>query len=381
MMLSHCVPDPLGDAKRGRAWQLLQIARRHHRVRLLCVYDGPVSLRQWSAIAIDEAPLIHRPGILERVAGWWHGSRHIRPPRPTIGTEGLIHAMPRPAEGYDRVLCTDITLWPVAMRIAADHYLCDLGLTPPEADAAQPRAVDELYRRVLEEADVVTSPGIVDGGHRPVLLPLGVDAAWYQPGPASDMRPAAYGAGDGHSGPLAMALGGGGHNRTRKLIRDVWHTVKRVFPAAKLTWHDCLSAPARRPRRCTHPATDLTLVLRQASIIIAAGNERFERVPAAQWPIMQAMASARLVIGSAEIGRGLGATDGEHLLVGADPEHWSHLCITALGSPLLRHRLGHSARRHVTERFGLNNPAHDPLSPIRDRATPHIEPVPLAPAA
>lgn len=158
LMVSHCVPDPSGDAKRTRAWQLLQLAAQVGDVYLACVMDGPVNLAQWRTVAgrtrrlaLERAPLgrrlLGRCLTSTRDAGCdaWALRGAVRAPVSTWRDE----------LSFDALLCTHPALWPELDATAVQRRACDVG--PTVALAARARLSrlgdgDAVIVRRLEDA-------------------------------------------------------------------------------------------------------------------------------------------------------------------------------------------------------------------------------------
>jgi hypothetical protein len=151
LMLSHCTPDPAGDGDRARAWQLLELAHQSHGVHLLCLWDGPVSLRQWNAIDdLAERIEIAWPGVPLASLRRWLGAARTR----------RIDAMGRCVRRtlsewsadtrFDTVLCTHADLWPAARATAARRHVGDFAQRPVEV-----RGVEALWPEPVAGTPVV----------------------------------------------------------------------------------------------------------------------------------------------------------------------------------------------------------------------------------
>ena len=129
LMLSHCVPARQGDTDRLRAWQLLNLACRSHRVHLVCVYDGPTHLAQWRDLYIRAERLVlaqHHLGyrVISKVMAWF-----CRSPRMGFDVRGVLdkalQRWPR-GQSFDAALCTRPILVAQASCISSNLCFCDL---------------------------------------------------------------------------------------------------------------------------------------------------------------------------------------------------------------------------------------------------------------
>jgi len=146
LLLSRAVPDPLGGADRLRAWQLLRLLSRTHRVALACMEDGPVSLPQWRDLG--------------RFAQWVHIEpgrelrRRMRASIDAVTTPllGTTPTLPHPLAGVDALPATTM------------HAVL----------ATNPNLLGSYTRlRQLAEVD---GPCVIDLGHAGINHRLNADA-------------------------------------------------------------------------------------------------------------------------------------------------------------------------------------------------------------
>lgn len=149
LLLTAAVPQPDGGADRRRAWRLVDLCRRTHRVHVACLVDGPVHLTHWSR----SAELCQAVELLPR-----HQSEHARRQR--------LHALSLQwtnSAGFECVIA-DARLWDAARALPASRRVCDLCI-----EHAEPR-----WRRWLGAA---TPASCVEGAAalEADLLLLGAD--------------------------------------------------------------------------------------------------------------------------------------------------------------------------------------------------------------
>lgn len=139
LMLSHCVPQDSGfgnEPERARAWALLRLVSRTHRVFLVCVHDAPVRLADWRALRQHaERVTIESPTLVRRLLGRTislfdrRTGREVQLQRDLSGTVG---AWASEIE-FDAVVATHASLWRYAEGIEARVRLCDETAKPASA--------------------------------------------------------------------------------------------------------------------------------------------------------------------------------------------------------------------------------------------------------
>ena len=150
VMLSHYIPDPLGDADRARAWQLLRLASADYRICLACTYDGPANLTQWRAgySQVDQLTLLPPSTVLalvRRCVGW------LRP--------SVVNPLPR-----RRPLVDTLNLWSHNLSFTAALYTHPALINEMPDDIADLRIcdltgkIDDALLRALRRCDYLIAP-------------------------------------------------------------------------------------------------------------------------------------------------------------------------------------------------------------------------------
>ena len=357
LMVSHCVPDAIGYSDRGRAWQLLSLAARTHRVTLVCLVDGPVSLRQWRLIHDKaHAPAIQaRSGLARLVGRAW---RLVDEP---AGASLQVRRACRNAfrswsgrHSFDTILSTHPGLWPATSALDAGLQICDLhsrqslmhrssaqaqsGRPLPSVRRAWHRRQSRRYDRVERQAagsyDLVllgSSDQLCHYANEPcdkLVLPEALDLAFFDFGGQIDA--------DGNPGdtsPVIVLHTDQRHRRwaRRWFMNRVWPEVKQAVPDAAVMF----SGP--EPGRAT------IRQLQSASVIASP----LRSSPQTLWPILQAMAAARTVIAGPQTLEHLEARHGEHLLTPRRDKEWVTHCVESLRNASVRLQLARGARTFV----------------------------------
>lgn len=327
LMLSHCVPDALGNAARARVWQLLKLVARTHHVHLACRMDGPIRLDQWRAAnGLSRRLMLKMPATRLQFFDWLR--RHQN---PTLQDEARQLA---PEEGFDVVLCTHPSLMADAQAIQARFKVCDVD-APVSAWRLGSAARGEISpQRLATTFDLITAghPSYIQDAvlqHRPaVVLPDAVDLASYPLTSAGATL-------DELSAPVLL-FHANWQNRLAQepfawFRRQVWPAIQEAVPNATFI---------RTPAAHEINGSGSVDLLRTASVVVLPENN--PRI--ARWPVLQAMASQRPVITSAPAVADLGARSGEHLLAAENERDWTRLCIESLRSAGIRHKLARGAR-------------------------------------
>jgi len=350
LMLSHCVPDPCGDAARGRAWQLLRVASTTHRVWLACIADGPVQLEQWRALAnITEGLQLRQPATLHRMA-----SAPVARINAELGQACKLSASMaqlidawRGGMHFDAVLSTHPMLWRDAQNTKADMRLCDLNrptsIQHQLAAGASPMHSAWWHRRRsrrhrdLEMRVASTCDALIVGhqnylrhvatlGRPAVVMADSVDVGFFARQPESHHI-------DDASPRLAFHLNWSGDNErwiSEWFHRHVWPTVREAVPGAELARTDGRTLDA----------------LRHASVVVSPEPDPGR----ARWPVLQAMALERAVIAPQQAVGEMGVRHGEHLLLTQQERDWTEMCVESLRSANVRSQLSRGARAFV-ERY------------------------------
>lgn len=364
LLICHCFPDALGNTGRSRAWQLLRLASRWHRVHVACLWDGPVNLSQWRDVnllaeRIALEPVSLRQRAVGRSVGAVNGPEGDAA-RWRHSLEGLIEGLCQRAR-FDVVICTHPALWEQAMCVDARKRVCDLHvprslLMRRRAELhsglwgawyrRQARLYDRMERSLADRCDILTLSRRYRGTRFPgdrgrmVLLPHTIDLSRFELAvPPEPPEEAGGGMGDGRVPPPRLVVHADWSHRPARwalgrFTRRVWPEVKRAVPEAQLCHTDAASPP------------EALHTLQEASVVVSTVADP----DTARVPILQAMAMRRAVIAPLSAADQLGARHGEHLLLTRSVDEWAQLCIQSLRSASMRLELSRGAREFV-ERY------------------------------
>jgi len=371
LMVSHCVPDATGCSDRGRAWQLLSLATATHRVSLVCLVDGPVSLRQWRLIHHRaQAPAIQARASLARLVGRaWQVADE--PTGASLQMRCACRHALRSWSGehsFDAVLSTHPGLWPVTNAISARLQICDLHsrqslLHRSSAQAhnsgffaaaerawhrRQSRRYDRAERQAAGSYDLVllgSSDQLIQYADAPcdrLVLPEAVDLDFFD----LAVR-AAAGMESNPAGPVVVLHTDQRQKRwaRRWFMHRVWPEVKRAVPDAAVLF----SGP--------EPGGVTMRQLQSASIVASPVRDSTQTL----WPVLQAMAAARPVIAGPRTLDQLDARHGEHLLIPLKDKDWVTHCVESLRDAAVRLQLARGARTFVETHCRIDNTG-DPLT-------------------
>ena len=352
LMLSHCVPDPMGTADRARAWQMLRLASQTHDVHLACIKDEPVHLDQWRkvhsqthTIVVESSPArkefigrglsMFAPNVSDQVRMMPALRRQVR--------------MMRKDHRYDAVMCMHPGLWPLAERVRANVRVCDLyqplslahDLIAQKTNSyprqlwhqhlAQQRAEMEQY--IACRADILTvnsglaQHSFIDRHCHSILVPDAVDLGYFHL-PLQNNQPET---------PQVVLHGNWRSKsfwRSKSWFTDeIWPRIKEAVPHAVLT--------------CSGPALSPATVRRLSSASVVVSS--LQEIAQAVWPTLQAMAMARPVIASSSSVSDLKVKHGEHLLMPKLDRDWVDLCVDSLRSTAMRLQLARGARNFIQQ--------------------------------
>ena len=374
LIVSHCVPDAVGDTDRARVWELLRLVGRTHKVFLACVLDGSVHLAQWRhtsqqahQLAIEQSFMSRR--LIGHWLGWLDGRAHERVVMDTTLAQPI--AQWSADYRFDTVVCTHPGLWPQARLVEARLRVCDLRLSSPSlrrrtGGHRRRQALNRSANRhlVAKECHVVTVSHqedqhlLADKPCQTVVMPTTIDPIYFTENPAA--LPIAP---HPQHGLVVTFHGDWKRRHSRRLLswfeRRVWPGVRRAVPNVRF--------------RHTRPGvTDPYTALSGASVVVVP--EPTARL--ARLPVLQALAMRRAVVANlAAIQKSnLGIHHGEQLLLSGNKCAWEAHCIKLLRSSVARAALSQSAdlfaKRYngfETATQALNqalNPPNEPARPI-----------------
>lgn len=352
LMLSHCVPDPMGTADRARAWQMLRLASQTHDVHLACIKDEPVHLNQWRQVHSQTHTIVVEASPWRRET-MGRGLSLIAPNvsdqvRMTSALRRQVRMM-RKDHRYDAVMCMHPGLWHLAERVRANVRVCDLYQPMSLAHAMIARQSNSYARQLWHNhrahqraeveqyiacrADILTvnstlaQHNFIDRHCHSLVVPDAVDLGYFKL-PLSAMQ---------HEAPQVVLHG---NWRSRSFWRakgwftdEIWPRIKQAVPHAVLTF--------------SGPALSWATVHRlgSASVVVSSLPE----ISQAVWPTLQAMAMARPVIASSDTICDLGVKHGEHLLMPKLDRDWVDLCVDSLRNTAMRLQLARGARNFIQQ--------------------------------
>lgn len=352
LMLSHCVPDPMGTADRARAWQMLRLASQTHDVHLACIKDEPVHLNQWRKVQSQTDTIVVEDCPARREL-YGRGLSLIAPNvsdqvRMTSALRRQVRLM-RKDHRFDAVMCMHPGLWPLAERVRANVRVCDLyqplsmahDMISQRSNSyarqlwhnhrAQQRAEMEQY--IACRADILTvnsalaQHSFINRHCHSIVVPDAVDLGYFQL-PIHAIHPET---------PQVVLHG---NWRSRSFWRskswftdEIWPRIKQAVPQAVLT----CSGPALSPATVSR--------LSGASVVVSSLQE----IAQAVWPTLQAMAMARPVIASSNAISDLNVKHGEHLLMPKLDRDWVDLCVDSLRNTAMRLQLARGARNFIQQ--------------------------------
>lgn len=352
LMLSHCVPDPMGTADRARAWQMLRLASQTHDVHLACIKDEPVHLNQWRKVHSQTHTIVVEDCPMRRE--WLsYGLSYIAPNisdqvRMTSALRRQVRLM-RKDNRYDAVMCMHPGLWPLAERVRANVRVCDMyqpmsmahDLIAQKSNSyakqtwhhhrAHQRAEMEQYiacrTDILTVNSALAQHSFLDRHCHSIVVPDAVDLGYFNL-PMHVNQPEI---------PQVVLHGNWRSKsfwRSKSWFTDeIWPRIKQSVPNAVLT--------------CSGPALSPATVhrLSGASIVVSSLQE----IAQAVWPTLQAMAMARPVIASSTSVCDLGVKHGEHLLMPRLDRDWVDLCVDSLRNTAMRLQLARGARNFIQQ--------------------------------
>lgn len=148
LLLSHCLPDIDGDEGQRRAWRLLTLAGRTHRVCMAVIGQGRMHLSQWrqaSAMAdciVIETPPTWRRGLAS-IGQIINGPAAMRLRHRGLFDRALQDWLQQ--RHFDAVWCTQPQLWPAIRSLRFALSICDMHAPPSRIQAQMMR--DAGWRR------------------------------------------------------------------------------------------------------------------------------------------------------------------------------------------------------------------------------------------
>jgi len=370
LMLSHCVPDAMGETAAARAWQLLKLSSRTHRVFVACIQDSQVNLAQWRAISAAAAGLRIEARIVQaELLG--SGLRLFNAP---LADRLQIEPAIRPAidhwghqDGFDAVLMTHPALMSIAESVDTRYVVCDMGVPASlqhlrashrrlfsQWHRNQSRQYQRFEREVAQRCDVLTVSRYEDrrryrdGQCKTILLPDAVDLNYFQSG-MIDL----VGQKDVNRLVLHTEWGQSDSKSIRDwFTRNVWPSVQKAVPNAQLATSGSKNTSSNLKQ------------LSAASVVVSPVTDAWST----RRPVLQGMALARPVVAPLDAARMIGARHGEHVLVTRREKDWVDHCVSALRSVAMRVQLARGARSFVESHCPLEQTGRALVDTLREHA-------------
>lgn len=393
LMLTHRLPYPPDRGDRIRSYNLLKLLSEHFEVGIACTSEESVWLQHHqllstiaervviqpisatyskakSALALAGGGAVtrnyyYRVGLAETIRQWHeqapfdavltfctgmiHYSRLLVPPPAGVNGKSNGHAA---NEAPPRHVLDLVDVDSIKWGEYAKHSW------PPKrwAYAAEARRLRRIEAGRYDHFDAVTVVSEAEaeaynshvGGH-PCVVPVGngVDLEYFAPLEDVDSKTLAF-VGVLNYRPNVDGL--------VWFTRNVFGMLRKRVPDAKLL------IVGRHPNQRVkdlgeHPGVqvvgsvpDVRTYLEQASAVITP----LQIARGVQNKVLEAMASARVVVGSTAASQGIDAVDGEHLFVADTPGQWVDTIERIFTDSPLRQRVAAAARQRVETGYSWN---------------------------
>jgi len=375
LFLTGRLPYPPNRGDRLRAYHFLRVLSREHRLTLLSFIGDEAESGHVAALRpfCEDIQLVHRGPLASKAMAALNAWR----PLPL---QSLYYRSPVMQGAVDRLLARSrfdavyVHLFRMAQFVdgrpgpfrildLTDAISGEVGRSLPYRDplwrliyrAELPRI--QRYERELAarfeetwliseaERDAIAAGLGPEAAARLRVVRNGVEPDRYRP-----HRATVVGATLAFTGHLGVF-----HNvdAAERLARAILPQVRQRVPAARLELIGAEPSPRVRALadepgvRVVGPVADLNAALNEAAVF--AAPLRF--AAGVQNKVLEAMAAGLPVVTTAEVNAGLGATDGEHLMVAEDDAAFAAVVAELLADPAARGRLGRAGREFVLRRF------------------------------
>ena len=372
LFLTARLPYPPNRGDRLRAYHFLRVLSREHRLTLLSFIADEAESGHVGALRpfCDDIQLVHRTPLTSKVGVALNAWR----PMPF---QSLYYRSPVMQAAVDRLLARErfdavyVHLFRMAQFVAGrrePYRILDLtDAISGEVDRSLPYR-DPLWRIIYRlelprmqryEREMVSrldETWLISDAERAAVLKAGArgNLRVVANGVESDRyRPHRSHA----TGPVLAFVGHLGvfHNidAAERLARNILPQVRERLPAARL---DLIGAePGARVRalgalpgvRVVGPVTDLNAALNEAAVFVAP--LRF--AAGVQNKVLEAMSAGLPVVTSSEVNAGLGAADGEQLVIADDDAQFAAAVVGLLDDAVTRTRLGRAGREFVLANY------------------------------
>ena len=352
LMLAHCLPNAIGDNQAVRAWQMLKIACKTHRVFLVCIDNSSIHISRWRTLSqMTEKLVVEKTNAFDDIFS--KTLRFLNAPaaerkRLAETARQLVESL-NVKKPFESLLCTHPALLSKQLKTGADTIICDL---------AKPKSIEHLLKShtasmltqwwhkiqsklyLAAETLATTYSDIItleDDDHwqksneydcHTVVIPQRIDANEFN----NTQLPMT------NKSVRKLLLHADFNNRqTRREIawfkRNVWPQIKLRVKNAQLITTNPRSTP------------DTADAIDNATIIVNPSTTP----QAAHLPILQAMASGKPVVAAAAGAEGLNLQTGLHLQLAWSVNDWTNLCIDLLTSDTMRQQLAEQGSKLVKQ--------------------------------
>ena len=139
-MIAHCLPNAIGDSQNVRAWQMLKIACKTHRVSLLCIDNSSIHISLWRTIKqMTEKLVVEKTNFSANIFSI--AMKIVNAPsaernRLAATLKQLIESLNN-EQPFDTLLCTHPALLSDQAKKLAGNIICDL---------ANPKSIEHMFK-------------------------------------------------------------------------------------------------------------------------------------------------------------------------------------------------------------------------------------------
>lgn len=369
-MVSHCVPNAIGDVDRARAWQLLRLVSQSHNVYLVCLLDNPVNLAQWRTVNDQSHQFVIDTAKLPHHRQWWKTLIGGQKPGLRLPHGRLARLIDHgwTGQSFDAILCTHPILLEQIESISTPKRICDLNLdTYPNRPKLQwnqlfdpQHAATKVDLVILSHANNENSMPTPIG--KTMVLPLRIDPDFFRLGQSDTANPS------DSPPPSSVVVHCQWQQRSataamKWFMNQIWPSVMQAAPETRLSTtqfgaHD-----------------DPYITLDRATIVVCPDpNPQNTQLQA--WQAM-AMRKPMIAFGSVIDQLKLTTHPDTPMLLGHREHDWIEYCIHLLRSAKMRMALANSAGQWINHYPTIEQSGHQ-LTQILSGAPVKPKPISLA---